>query len=104
MMIDRVPPSALSNLRAAVRLAGPATYTARHSNYKDVLYACVLSHPDGDGYFSPASIREPYSMIVGKPRGSTHTTRSSKPFRKGVATSCIGRVPSGNGGTGSAIH
>ena len=33
------------------------------------LYACVLSRPDDDGYFSPASIREPYSMIVGKPRG-----------------------------------
>lgn len=46
-----------------------ATYTARQSNYKDVLYACVLSRPDDDGYFSPASIRDPYSMIVGKPRG-----------------------------------
>jgi hypothetical protein len=46
-----------------------ATYTARLSNYRDVLYACVLSRPDDDGFFSPASIREPYSKIVGRPRG-----------------------------------
>jgi hypothetical protein len=46
-----------------------ATYTARPSNYKDVLYACVLSRPNDDGFFSPASIRDPYSMIVGKPKG-----------------------------------
>jgi Cdc6-like AAA superfamily ATPase len=45
-----------------------ATYTARRSNYADVLYACVWGRPGDDGYFSPASIREPYSMIVGKSR------------------------------------
>jgi hypothetical protein len=45
-----------------------ATYTARLSRYEDVLYACVWGRPDPDGYFTPASIREPYSTIVGKPR------------------------------------
>jgi hypothetical protein len=45
-----------------------ATYTARPSNYADVLFACVWGQPDADGYFSPASIREPFSIIVGKPR------------------------------------
>jgi hypothetical protein len=46
-----------------------ATYTARPSGYKDVLYACVWSRPDPDGYFSAGSIRTPYSNIVGKPCG-----------------------------------
>jgi hypothetical protein len=45
-----------------------ATYTARRSNYADVLYACAWGRPDPDGYFSPVSIREPYSTIVGKSR------------------------------------
>jgi hypothetical protein len=45
-----------------------ATYTARRSNYADVLYACAWGRPDSDGYFSPVSIREPYSVIVGKQR------------------------------------
>lgn len=43
-----------------------ATYTARRSRYEDVLYACAWGRPGTDGYFSPASIREPYSVIVGK--------------------------------------
>jgi hypothetical protein len=46
-----------------------ATYTARPSGYKDVLYACVFSRPDSDGYFSPANIRASYSTIVGRPSG-----------------------------------
>jgi Cdc6-like AAA superfamily ATPase len=43
-----------------------ATYTAQRSNYKDVLYACACTIPGSDGYFSPASVRAPYSAIVGK--------------------------------------
>jgi AAA ATPase domain len=46
-----------------------ATYTARPSGYKDVLYACAWSRPDSDGYFSPADIRKPYSAIIGKAAG-----------------------------------
>jgi hypothetical protein len=43
-----------------------ATYTARRSNYADVLYTCVWGRPDDDEYFSPAAIREPYSIINGR--------------------------------------
>jgi hypothetical protein len=60
-----------------------ATYTARASNYKDVLYACVWGHPDPDGYFSPASIREPYSIIVGKQRGIDHYNPQLKALCEG---------------------
>jgi AAA ATPase-like protein len=49
-----------------------ATYSARQSNYADVLYACVLVNPDDSGYFSPASIRAPFSGIVGKRRTIDH--------------------------------
>lgn len=60
-----------------------ATYTARASSYKDVLYACVLGRPDSDGYFSPVSIREPYSMIVGKHRGIDHYNPQLKALAEG---------------------
>lgn len=49
-----------------------ATYTPRPSNYADVLYACVLVDPDDDGYFSPASLRAPFSLIVGQHRQIDH--------------------------------
>ena len=60
-----------------------ATYTARHSNYADVLYACVWGRPDPDGYFSPVSIREPYSMIVGKRRGIDNYNPQLKALSEG---------------------
>ena len=60
-----------------------ATYTPRASNYKDVLYACVWGRPDSDGFFSPADIREPYSMIVGKRRGIDHYNPQLKALCEG---------------------
>jgi Cdc6-like AAA superfamily ATPase len=60
-----------------------ATYTARHSNYADVLYACALGRPDSDGYFSPASIRDPYSMIVGKQRNIDNYNPQLKALSEG---------------------
>lgn len=60
-----------------------ATYTPRQSNYADVLYACVWGRPDPDGYFSPVSIREPYSTIVGKRRGIDHYNPQLKALSEG---------------------
>jgi hypothetical protein len=60
-----------------------ATYTPRQSNYADVLYACVWGQPDPDGYFSPVSIREPYSTIVGKRRNIDHYNPQLKALSEG---------------------
>ena len=49
-----------------------ATYSARPSNYKDLLYACVLIDPDDDGFFTPAALRVPFSAIVGQKRDIGH--------------------------------
>ena len=49
-----------------------ATITANRSNYADVLFACVWGKPDSDGYFSPASIREAFSIIAGRARDIHH--------------------------------
>jgi Cdc6-like AAA superfamily ATPase len=60
-----------------------ATYTAKASSYKDVLYACVLGRPDSDGYFSPADIRDVYSMVVGKLRRIDHYNPQLKALSEG---------------------
>lgn len=38
-----------------------------HSIYRQVLLACALTKPDIMGFFSAASVREPLSIIMGKP-------------------------------------
>jgi hypothetical protein len=43
-----------------------ATYSAKPSNFSDVLLACCLAKSDQFGYFQPADVREPYSRIKGK--------------------------------------
>jgi Cdc6-like AAA superfamily ATPase len=60
-----------------------ATITARHSNYADVLYACVWGRPDSDGYFPPAAIRDPYSIIVGRRRNIDNYNPQLKALSEG---------------------
>jgi hypothetical protein len=49
-----------------------ATYSAKPSNYKDLLYACVMVQPDDEGFFSPGDLRGAFSAIVGQKRDIGH--------------------------------
>lgn len=49
-----------------------ATYSAKKSNYADLLYACALVLPDTEGFFSPGDLRTPFSAITGQKRDIYH--------------------------------
>lgn len=49
-----------------------ATASARSTTFPDVLLACALASVDELGFFSPADVRRPYSIITGSGREIAH--------------------------------
>lgn len=63
--IEEMLTGSLQSLRDAYE---QATHSNQPGNlFKEILLACALSKADDNGYFMPASVRDPLSKIVGKP-------------------------------------
>lgn len=45
-----------------------ATYSSKKNLFTETLLACALAKTDDSGYFSPASVREPFRAVTKKPR------------------------------------
>ena len=76
--IDQALNQAQQSIRNAYHQA--TTSPRRESLYRQVLLACALAKTDELGYFSPANVRDPMSMIMGRPYDIPSFSRHLKEF------------------------
>ena len=64
----------------------------RTAQYHQLLVACALAETNDHGYFSPADVREPLSMILKKPAKIENFTKNLHAFCEDDAGTVLGKI------------